>query len=87
MLRVRVGKLGAEHPDVAVSLNNLAFLLKNQGKHEKAEPLYWRAFTVFEKALGIKHPSTITVGKNLVTLLRAQCKHAEAEALERRMKE
>ncbi len=43
--------VGPEHPDVAICLNNLAFiyLLKNQ--YALAEPLCNRAITIYEKAL------------------------------------
>ena len=34
---------GAEHPSVATSLNNLAFVLDRQGKYEAAESLYRQA--------------------------------------------
>jgi len=35
--------LEPEHPDVALFLNNLAFLANKQGQYQKAEPLYQRA--------------------------------------------
>ena len=38
-LAIRERVLGAEHPDTASSLNNLAILYAKQGKYEKAEPL------------------------------------------------
>ncbi len=39
-LAIRERVLGAEDPDTASSLNNLAGLYKDQGKYEEAEPLY-----------------------------------------------
>ncbi|MEO0396201.1 MAG: trypsin-like peptidase domain-containing protein, partial [Cyanobacteria bacterium P01_A01_bin.137] len=33
-------RFGDEHPDVATSVNNLAFLYSSQGRYEEAEPLY-----------------------------------------------
>ena len=47
--------LGPEHPDVAISLNNLALLYRAQGRYAEAEPLLKRALAISEKALG---PST-----------------------------
>ena len=44
--------LGAEHPDTASSLNNLAGLLQAQGDLAGAPPLYERALAIWEKVLG-----------------------------------
>jgi tetratricopeptide (TPR) repeat protein len=70
-LAVREKQLGAEHPDTALSLNNLAGLYHVQGKYEEAEPLYKRALTVYEQRLGAEHPNTQTIRRNYVALLRA----------------
>ena len=40
---------GPEHPDVALSLNNLATLLYAANRHAEAEPLYRRALAIDEK--------------------------------------
>jgi len=61
--------LGAEHPDTAASLNNLASLLQDQGKLDEADPLLRRALGIREKALGAEHPSTATSLNNLALLL------------------
>ena len=49
-LRTRAGirekVLGADHPDVAMSLNNLAMLYMTHGQYAKAEPLYKRALAI-----------------------------------------
>ncbi|OYQ64010.1 hypothetical protein B9G53_13750 [Pseudanabaena sp. SR411] len=57
-------QLGADHPSVAASLNNLALLYEAQGKYSEAEPLYLRAIQIFKKALGSGHPNTVTVRQN-----------------------
>ena len=62
--------LGADHPNVAVSLNNLATLLKATNRLEEAEPLMQRALEIFGAALGTDHPSTKTVRDNYELLLR-----------------
>ena len=49
--------LGPEHPDVALSLNNLALLYQTQGNYAEAAPLYRRSLAISEKALGPEHPS------------------------------
>jgi len=52
--------LGAEHPATAQSLNNLAGVLKDQGRYGEAEPLYRRALAIHEKGLDAEHPDTAT---------------------------
>ena len=56
--------LGAEHPDVATSLNNLAGLYRSQGRYEEAEPLYQMAVAIAERSLGAEHPNTVTIRNN-----------------------
>ncbi|MGA0200155.1 MAG: tetratricopeptide repeat protein, partial [Prochlorotrichaceae cyanobacterium] len=62
--------LGADHPDTATSLNNLAGLYRAQGRYSEAEPLYQRALTVAEAVLGSEHPTTVTFRNNYETLQR-----------------
>ena len=75
-----------QHPDVAISLNNLAALYRAQhpGKYEQAEPLYQRALTISEKALGPEHPDVAKSLDNYADLLRKTGRNAEAESLEKR---
>ena len=42
----------SSHPSTLASVNNLAILLKAQGKYAEAEPLYRRAMAGCEKELG-----------------------------------
>ena len=72
---------GAEHPRVAIDLNNLAWLLKakSQGvSHDseshatllaEAELLMRRAVAIFRMSLGDEHPNTLTGERNLDALL------------------
>ena len=80
-LAIREKALGPEHPDVAMSLNNLAALYRNQGAYAKAEPLYERALAIREKALGPEHPDVATSLNNLAVLYRNQGAYAKAEPL------
>jgi tetratricopeptide (TPR) repeat protein len=64
-------QLGADHPDVAQSLKNLAKLCQAQGKYSEAEPLYVRAVQILEQALGAEHPNTRAVRDNYASLLVA----------------
>ncbi|NJO15300.1 MAG: tetratricopeptide repeat protein, partial [Thioploca sp.] len=62
--------LGADHPATALSLNNLASLLRDQGNYAAAEPLYRRALAILETKLPPNHPNIITVRNNLSQLLK-----------------
>ena len=55
-LAIREKALGPDHPDVAMSFNNLAVLYKAQGRYADAEPLYKRNLAISEKGLGPNHP-------------------------------
>ena len=78
-LAIREKSLGPEHPDVALSLNNLALLYDTEGQYPKAEPLYQRALAIREKALGPEHPDAAASLNNLAQLYRAQGQYAKAE--------
>ena len=55
---------GPDHPDTAVTLNNLAVLYHSQGRYAEAWPLYQQAIAIHEKVLGPDHPDTITAFRN-----------------------
>ena len=55
-LAIRETALGANHRDVAWTLNNLALVYADQSKHGEAEELYKRALAVRGQALGASHP-------------------------------
>ena len=63
--------LGLEHPDVAITLNNLATLLKALGKLDEAAQYYRRALTIFERALSPEHPNLVACRKNYDALRKA----------------
>ena len=73
--------LGAEHPEVAVTLNNLADMYQNQARYDEAEPLFRRALAIYEKQLGAEHPNVAVVLNNLAFLYNNQARYAEAESL------
>ena len=83
-LEVAEENVGPDHPDVAVSLNNLALLYKTQGHYAQAESLYKPALEIKEQALGPDHPSVATSLENLAGLYRDKNRDKEAEALEKR---
>ena len=80
-LKIRQQVLGAEHPDVASSLNNLASLYDAQGRYTEAEPLYIQALDMKKKLLGSEHLSVANSLNNLAGLYSAQGRYTEAEPL------
>jgi CHAT domain-containing protein/Tfp pilus assembly protein PilF len=76
--------LGANHPDVATVLNNLAELYKAQGQYSKAEPLYQRSLAIREQALGANHPDVAQSLHNLALLYVNQGQYSKAEPLYQR---
>jgi len=60
---------GAEHPNVARDLNNLAMLLKDTNRMPEAVPLMRRAVAIFRTSLGDEHPNALPVQNNLDLLL------------------
>jgi len=80
-LALRRNLLGAEHLDVAASLNNLASVLDNQGKYDEAERLYQQVLTLRQKQLGDEHPDVASSLNNLAFVLDRQGKYGEAERL------
>jgi CHAT domain-containing protein len=83
-LALAEANVGPGHPDVALSLNNLAALHDSQGRYAEAEPLYRRALAIREQALGPVHPDVATSLNNLALLHDNQGRHGEAEPLYRR---
>ncbi len=75
---------GAEHPNVARGLNNLAMLLRVTSRLAQAEPLVRRSLAIDEQSYGAEHPNVATDLNNLATLLYATNRLAEAEPLMRR---
>ena len=72
-------KLGLEHPNTLISINNLAALYRAQGRYGEAEPLRRRVLAGFEKVLGPEHPQTLISIDNLALLYAAQGRYGEAE--------
>merc|ERR1719424_468310 len=73
--------LGDRHPNTLTSINNLGFLLKNQGDLDGAEALYREALAASRETLGDRHPSTLTSINNLGLLLKKKADLDGAEAL------
>jgi CHAT domain-containing protein/Tfp pilus assembly protein PilF len=83
---VAVGEeaLGAEHPRVAMSLNNLAELYRLKSNYERAESLLQRALNISEKALAAGHPAIAESLNNLARLYRLRGNYERSETLFKR---
>jgi tetratricopeptide (TPR) repeat protein len=81
---IREKTLGPDHPDVAVSLNNLGLLYESQGRYGNAEPLLKRSLAIAEKTLGTNNPDFATSLSSLASLYEAQGRYGDAEPLFKR---
>ena len=59
---------GKDHPDTLTSMNNLAMVLKSQGKYEAAEKMHRQTLQLSETVLGKDHPNALTSMNNLATV-------------------
>jgi hypothetical protein len=50
--------LGKEHPGTLTSMNNLAGVLREQGKYEQAEEMHRQVLGLSETVLGKEHSHT-----------------------------
>ena len=64
--------LGSSHPDLATTLNNLAFVCERTGKFDEAERRYRRAHAIAVASLSPGHPFIKTSLSNLVDFCEAR---------------
>ena len=83
-LEIDVTAFGEQHPEVAVSLANLALLLNDTNRVEEAETLMRRALEINEAAYGEQHPSVAKDLNNLAILLKNDSRGDETDPLMRR---
>ena len=74
---------GAEHPEIAANLNNLAMLFRATNRPSEAEPLFRRALAIDKQTYGAESPEVATSLNNLAVLLQATNRTTEAETLYR----
>lgn len=77
---------GPNHANVAKSLDNLAWLYRDQKKYAEAEPLFKSSLAIREKALGPEHPKVGRSLSHLAEVYRKTGKAEEASQLEERAK-
>jgi tetratricopeptide (TPR) repeat protein len=61
---------GSTHPELALSLSNLALLYEDVGKYKEAKLLYQRALAICEQMLGPEHHVTSGIQDRYAALLR-----------------
>jgi len=83
-LRIWESALGPDHPDVAISLNDLANVYSHEGRYADAETMFERALTIAERALGPDHPFVARPIDGLATVYQQMGRYAEAEPLHAR---
>jgi tetratricopeptide (TPR) repeat protein len=79
-LAIRERVLGRDHPEVARSVNDLAWLCCDEGRYAEAERLSRRALAIREKALGHQN---IEIGQNLSDLAWFLFKEGQYDQAER----
>ena len=67
-LAIKLKKLGPEHPDVATSYNNMAYVYKAKKDLAKAKEYWEKAYAICLKKLGPNHPTTKRVKAQLDAL-------------------
>ena len=80
-LAIREKALGPEHPDTALSLSNLARVLRDLGEFPEAERLFERATAIGDRALGSGHPLTQRFKSHYARLLLMTDRPREALSL------
>jgi len=70
-----------DHPNVAISLNNLALFYDNQGKYSEAKPLCLDALEMRKRLFTGDYPDVAQSLNNLASLYHNQGKYSKAEPL------
>ncbi len=78
VLTLQQEHLGAEHPEVASTLNNLGIVLTRLTQYEEAVARYQQSLALHEKLEGAEHPNVAVASQNLAVALRRMGKTAEA---------
>jgi tetratricopeptide (TPR) repeat protein len=71
-LTVKEKVLGKDHPDTAITYNNIAGVYNNQGQYDLALEWYLKDLAISEKVLGKDHPDTATTYNNIAGVYDSQ---------------
>lgn len=80
-LRLTEERFGFDHPETALTLNELTQLLHDTNRLVEAEPMMRRALAIDEANFGLSHPHVSTVLNNLAQLLQDTNRLPEAVPL------
>jgi len=80
-LSIRRETLGANHPDIATSLNSLAVLRQETGAYAPADSLFRAALAIQQDQLGPDAPAVAATMHNWGTLLHFQGQYGRADSL------
>ena len=80
-LQVAQNNYGPDHPNVALSLGNLAELYEAQMEYTKAESLYKRSLEILEKAYGQDSPFLVPTLLNMASLYNNIGRENEAQRI------
>ena len=69
-LEIRKRLLGPTHPDVIISLHNLATLYDNQGRYLESESLYYESLKLCEEVFGTDSPLTRKFRRHALVISR-----------------
>ncbi len=72
---------GPDHPNVALSLSNLAELYEAQKEYAEAEPLYKRSLEILENEFGQDSPYLVPTLLNMASLYREAGRENEAQRM------
>jgi len=81
LLERRQNRYGPDDPDLAPTLNNLAFAYRSAGDLSAAEKRYREALALVERIWGRVHPDYLRVLLNLAAVVDLQERHGETRPL------
>eukprot|EP00955_Chlamydomonas_euryale_P078335 363132-Chlamydomonas_euryale.AAC.15 len=87
VLASRTKILGEEHPNTLTSMNNLAMLLKSNGKLKDAEPLCKKTLQGRVRVLGENHPNTLSALSNLASVIKVLANYRQLLRLQKIMQQ
>jgi len=67
-----------DHPETLYTVNGMAVIFANQGKHDKALEWYGRALAGAKKALGVDHPNTLRTVRGMARVFDKQGQYDKA---------
>ena len=80
-MAIQQRKLGLQHPELAITLNNLSSLLLDAKRTVEAEPLARRALAILDASVGPEHVRSGLAASNLADVLSARGENAQARKM------